>query len=167
MEEWYPGAQFHLSDSHCLGNQLHGCAGVRDQRQRVVLPLMLDPAMPCWAVWARKRICVTGNASILHRWSGTDICHCRESRKHHQLRLPMHMCWQYWEQQTNVALKTVHLPPKGFKKVCKSCIAELAFPNSSARQANVIAPFHRSLKQATWMLTCNSLKHVPFGADDR
>ena len=31
-EEWCPGARFHLSDSHRLGNRLHGCAGVRDQR---------------------------------------------------------------------------------------------------------------------------------------
>ena len=27
MEEWCPGAQFHLSDSHHLGNRLRGCEG--------------------------------------------------------------------------------------------------------------------------------------------
>lgn len=46
---------------------------------------------------------------------------------------------------TNAALVTVHLTLKSFKKVCKSCIAELALPNLSARQANMIAPFCGSL----------------------
>lgn len=116
MEEGSLGARFHLSDSHRLGKRLRGSAGMRDQRQRVVSPLMLEPALLWWSAWARKRIFVTDNTSILHRWRGTDICHCRERRKHHRLRLPMCMCWQYWEQEQTLHMWHCTFHPKVSKR---------------------------------------------------
>lgn len=78
----------------------------------------------------------------------------------------MHMIWQYRVQETNVACVRVRLPLKGFKKIYKSCLALLAFPNYFAREANMTAPFCRTLKEATWILSCNSPSHVPLGVDN-
>lgn len=80
----------------------------------------------------------------------------------------MHMIWQYRVQETNVMCVRVHLPLKGFKKVYKSCLAVLTFLNYFAREANMTAPFCRTLKEATGMLFCNSpsLIHISLGVDD-
>lgn len=80
----------------------------------------------------------------------------------------MHMIWQYRVQETNVMCVRVHLPLKGFKKVYKSCLAVLTFLNYFAREANMTAPFCRTLKEATGMLFCNSPSpiHISLGVDD-
>lgn len=44
LTEWCPWVWFHHSDFYCLGYQLHGCAGVRDQQERVFQPPMLESA---------------------------------------------------------------------------------------------------------------------------
>lgn len=139
LEEWCPWVWFHHLDSCWLGYQLPGCAGGRDQRERVLA--MLEPACPA-------QVSGLGRGFVLEvkPASCTDEMELTFVIEEKAPSLQATRAYDLAMLRTGNKCVRVHLSLKGFRKIYKSCIAVLAFPNYIARQANMTAPFCRTPK---------------------